>query len=251
MNLKKIIKICLLVNLFIPACFSLEVLTFASLEDLPPKIYKEDGVLKGTYVDIISAVCERMNYKAEFISYPWARVLIVAQNGSVDAIFPPLKSAEREEFLIFPSEPVSYTRNVIFSRKNSNLNIKQLSDLKGLMVGVNDRYSYGQIFDDFKKNLNLDLSRTEDMQISKLAESSAKRMDVAAGSEEVFLFLMKKRGLRDNFKILYTISESPSYVAFSKARGVKAKDLANKFSKAFLELKKEGVIAKINKKYFN
>lgn len=233
-----------------PLCLAEETLIFASPEDLPPKIYKENGVLKGTYVDIIRAVCKRMKCKADFQMYPWARAVAMAKAGEVDALFPPLKTKERLEFLIFPAEPMSYTRNVIFARKNSGYKISQLSDLKNLIVGINDQYSYGPAFDQYKKNLHLDVSRTEELQIKKLANNSLKRMDVAAGAEEAFLILSKRLGYSRDFEIIYTISENPSYVAFSRARGKKAKQLANEFSATLSQLKKEGVVDRINDQYF-
>lgn len=231
-------------------CLAGEKLTIASPEDLPPKIYKENGILKGTYVEIIQAVCKRMNCEPDFQLYPWARAIAMVKSGEIDAIFPPLKNKEREEYLIFPSEPMSYTRNVIFGRKNSGLKIDKLSDLKHLVIGINDQYSYGEAFDDYKKFLNLDVSRTEELQIKKLANKSQIRMDVAAASEEAFLSQVKRLHNANDFEILYTISENPSYVAFSKAGGKKANRLAKKFSETLGQLKKEGLIDKINEKYF-
>lgn len=233
-----------------PVCFAEETLIFASPEDLPPKIYKENGVLKGTYVEIIRAVCKRMKCKADFQLFPWARAVAMAKAGEVDALFPPFKTKERSEFLIFPAEPMSYTRNVIFARKNSGYKINELSDLKNLIVGINDQYSYGQAFDRYKNNFHLDVSRTEELQIKKLANNLLKRMDVAAASEEAFLILSKRLGHTRDFEILYTISETPSYVAFSKARGKKAKQLAQEFSQILHQLKKEGVVDRINDQYF-
>lgn len=229
---------------------SVEKIIFASPEDLPPKIYKKNNKLKGTYVDIIREVCKRMHVEPEFRLYPWARAVAVVKSGEVDAIFPPLKITERLEFLYFPSEPMSYTRNVIFARTYSTLKVSKISDLKDLVVGINDQYSYGPEFDSYKKNLKLDISRNEEIQINKLANTTAKRMDVAAASEEAFLYLMKRLGYAHQYKVIYTISEAPSYVAFSKAHGQKGKELSEKFSKTLRQLKDEGVIQKINDKYF-
>jgi len=74
-------------------------------------------------------------------------------------------------------------------------------------------------------------------------------MDVAAASEEAFRSQIKRLNHPNEFEILYTISENPSYIAFSKARGKKANKLAKKFSETLSQLKKEGLTDKINDKY--
>lgn len=234
---------------FLPVVNSAEEMIFASPENIPPKIYMENGVLRGTYVDIITAVCKRMKVKPVFAQYPWPRAVVMVRNGKVDAIFPPLKTPDREKFLYFPSEPVSYTRNVIFARKERNIKIKKLSDLKNYIVGVNDQYSYGAVFDNYKHNLKVDISRTEEMQINKLTHQGQIRMDVAAASEDAFKYISAKMGHAKDLEVVYVISEAPSYVAFTKTH-IDNKKFAQEFSKVLKELRKEGVIQQINDRYF-
>ena len=91
-----------------------------------------------------------MDVEPEFYLYPWKRCLSMVMDGQADAIFPPFLTEERTEFLHFPSEPVSMTRNVIFAPMESEIKIDQLDDLKNLIVGINKSYSYGPKFDEFK-----------------------------------------------------------------------------------------------------
>nr|BFD60456.1 transporter substrate-binding domain-containing protein [Bdellovibrio sp. CKG001] len=222
-----------------------EKVVFASYEDIPPKIYRDKGELKGTYVEIIREACKRMKVQPEFVTFPWARAVVMARTGKVDALFPPFVTEERKEFLYF-HEPVSETRNMVFALKKRKFKIRSLEDLKGLTVGVNDQYSYGPEFDAYKKNLRLDLSGTQEMLIQKLGRSEGvKRVDVVVASEEAFRFMSKKLGYRDIFESVYLVSENPSYVAFSKARGPGSKELAERFGKTIQQMKNEGVIQKI------
>lgn len=248
--LKKILLIHVLLTLVLSSvAFSKEKITFASPENLPPKVYKENGKLIGTYVDIITAICKRMKVEPVFVQFPWARAIAMVKNGKVDAIFPPLKTAEREEYLYFPTEAVSHTRNVIFARKVRNIKVKKMSDLHNLIVGINDQYSYGPEFDSYKNQLTLDVSRTEEMQINKLTYPGQIRMDVAAAAEEAFKYLSHKLGHSKDLEVIYVISESPSYVAFSKAN-IENKKIAEEFSRTLKQLRKEGVIQEINDRYF-
>jgi len=234
----------------ISAVFPAEKVIFASPERLPPKIFKENGVLRGTYVEIITVVCKRMNVEPVFVQYPWARAVSMVKNGKVDAIFPPFKTKERERFLYFPEEPMSHTRNAIFARKARKIKMNKMEDLQTLVVGIIDQYSYGAEFDRFKSSLSVDLSRTEEMQINKLAHQGQVRMDVAAASEEPFKFLSRNMGHAQEFERIYVFSETPSFVAFSKAGGEKNKKFAMEFSRILKQLKKEGVIQEINDHYF-
>lgn len=244
-------KLCLilLILIFSKSTFA-EKIRFASTDSLPPKIFKEDGELKGTYVDIIREICKRMKVEAEFVTYPWARAVVMAKTGKVDAIFPPFKTEEREGFLYFTSEPMSFTQNAVFALKKDKLVVKSLSDLQEMTVGINDQYSYGPQFDAYKKNLKLDLSGSEEILVNKLGQQgSLKRIDVAIASEEVFKFMSKRMGFLQDFEVVYVFSSAPSYVAFSKAKGRKGKELADKYNKVLLQLKKEGFVQKIMDKY--
>ncbi|MDM8548640.1 transporter substrate-binding domain-containing protein [Desulfobacterales bacterium HSG2] len=139
------------------------------------------------------------------------------------------------------------TGTVIFAPKESSIRISGLDDLKNKpLVSVNRGYSYGPKFDNYQ-GLNKDYSRDEIMQVKKLAEQHT---DVAVASEEPFKFFSKRLGFADKFKVVYVLSEEPSYVAFSKAKGEKCKILAEKFGRTLSRLKKEGVIQKIEDKYF-
>lgn len=237
--------------LLLPISVFAEKAIFASPESLPPKVYVEEGQLKGTYVDIIREICKEIGIEPEFQLLPWERGIDYVRHGDVDAIFPPFFTEERAEFLYFPSEPMSFTRNVVFARKSSGIKVNNPDDLKGLIVGINRGYSYGQTFDAYKENLTLlDYSKDEEQQVKKLAAESPKRMDVAVASEEPFRIQIKKLGLSDIFEVIYVFSETPSYVAFSKAKGEKGKLLSERFATALLKLKKEGRIQEIEDKYF-
>lgn len=226
-----------------------EKIVFASYDDIPPKIYRENGELKGSYVEVIREVCKRMKVEAVFETYPWARAEVMAEIGKVDALFPPFLTEARQKVFYFPEEPISKTRNMAFALKRRKLKIKSLEDMKGLTVGVNDRYSYGEAFDKFKKELRLDNSTSQEMLVKKLKSNEINRVDLVISSEEAFWFLSKKLGYQDQFEKVFFVSENPAYVAFSKASGSDREQMALKFGKALSRLKKEGVVQRILDKY--
>ncbi|ASD64168.1 substrate-binding periplasmic protein [Bdellovibrio bacteriovorus] len=242
------------VLIFMGVCFAVvtaqaEKIVFASYDDIPPKIYREAGELKGTYVEIIREACKRMNVEPVFETYPWPRAEVMTELGKVDALFPPFLTEARQKVYYFTEEPISKTRNLAFALKKRNLKINSFEDFKGLTVGVNDRYSYGPAFDDFKKKLRLDHSTTQEMLVKKLSANDVKRVDVVIASEEAFWFLIRRMGYKDVFEEVFVVSENPSYVVFSKAAGKGHQQLAERFNKTLLKMKKEGVTKKIFDKY--
>lgn len=82
-----------------------------------------------------------------------------------------------------------------------------------------------------------------------MSSNTAKRIDVAVAADDSFLFLSKRLGHTRDFEAVYLLSESASYVAFTKAKGNQGKSLADKFNKTLRQLKKEGFIQKVSDKY--
>lgn len=252
MTLKKLFMFWLVAAWHLPAGAHTEEIVFASPKDYSPKIIHSDGEFKGVHVDVIREICRRMNVKPVFEVYPWARAISLAQSGKVDAIFPLLKTTDRAEFLYFPTESISITRNVVFGLKKRHLHMKSLEDLKGLIVGINNQFAYGTKFDTYKKHLTLDLSITDEMLANKLVRGNhISRIDVAVAAEENFIFVNRELGFEKLIEVVYVISEDPAYIAFSKAKGKKAKAWSENFSKILAQLKKEGFVKKTHDKYLN
>ncbi|GBC62365.1 amino acid ABC transporter [Desulfonema ishimotonii] len=240
------INIFIMLIFFLPVCAAAEKVVFVSVEkDIPPNMYQEDGELKGIYIDIIRQACKKLDIDPDFRLYPWKRCVKYVKDGRAEAIFPPIRTEKRAEFLYFPSEPMADKKIVVFALKEDHIKIERLADLKGKLVGVNDGYSYGSEFDSFP-GLKKDYSRNIDMQVKKLVHH---RMDVAVAVEAPFRFFSKKSGFSRKVEVVYTVSEESSYVAFSKTMGEKGKLLSEKFGLILKQLKKEGVVRKIRDDY--
>ena len=86
---------------------------------------------------------------------------------------------------------------------------------------------------------------------SLLRKQAANRTDFAIIDERMAKYWCKKIGMEDRFRILsFTVTENPTYIAFSKAKEkMNGKDIAGRFSAVLKEMKNEGYIEEINKKY--
>jgi len=218
-------------------------------EVYPPYEYYENGSLTGRDYEIIKEICRRTGVTPEFRERPWKRAIQEVKDGTSDAIFSLVKTEEREAFLYYPSEPLSYESYIFIARKGSGIKINSLNDLKGKTVGVCCDYSYYNEFDN-NKGFTREYTKDDSHQLLKLAGG---RMDVAIINHQVYLFTVRGLGkdFADKFEILdyKKAPEIPMYVAFSKARGKNAEELSRQFSHEIRKMKKDGSYLRILKKY--
>jgi len=218
-------------------------------EVYPPYEYYENGELTGRDYDIIKEICRRTGIEPEFRERPWKRAIQEVKDGTSDAIFSLVKTDERETFLYYPSEPLSYESYIFLARKGSGIKINSLDDLKGKTVGVCCDYSYFDEFDNHK-GFTREYTKDDSHQLLKLAGG---RMDVVIINHQVYIFTVKGlgKGYADKFeKIDYKKApDIPMYVAFSKALGKKTEVLNRQFSQEIRKMKNDGSYLRILKKY--
>jgi polar amino acid transport system substrate-binding protein len=240
--MKKLLKgiVFFTIIMLLPVSVLAEKLTLV-YEPYPPYEYNDGGKLIGTDVDIIRAVCKRVGCEPEFSERPWKRAMVEVKTGQVDGIFSLFKTEEREEFLFFPSESLSFEKNVVITKKGKGIKATKLDDLKGKSFGVVVDYSYGDDFDAYK-DLKKEVCKDNEELLKKLY---AGRMEVAIINELGYHSLIKKMGLKGKFEVIHEQSFDPLFIGFSKAKGEKAKKVADDFSKALIEMRKKGDIKKI------
>ena len=233
------------------AVFSAEKLVFVTSQWWPPYKFVENGQIIGAHVDTLREVCKRLGYEVEIQLLPWARALQYATQGydvqgkQVDGIFSFLKTEERTQSFYYPIESLGSVKSVLVAPKGSNITVSSLNDLKGKTIGVVRGYSYTPEFDN-DKTLAKQVAKDNTQLLNMLFK---KRTDLVAGEEEPLKFVAKQLG--QEIETLYVLSESPYYTAFSKkALGDERKVLIEKFSQTLRQLKEEGVIQKIEEKYF-
>lgn len=105
---------------------------------IPPYFYLDNGKPRGSNVDIAQLLATRMNKTVEFIQCPFVRCLALTKQGKADMMISIRKTAERENYLSYLSEP--YQPNImpvkLYLAKDSTLSINHYDDLKDLTIGV-------------------------------------------------------------------------------------------------------------------
>lgn len=111
-------------------------------EDFPPFTYalrqpssSDDGIhAAGPLVEIVQAVCKRLQYRCPIDLHPWRRALDLAERGEADGIFTVVRSPRRETFFHITRMLVT-SRYSVFSR-DTHYVFSQSKDLAGRVVGV-------------------------------------------------------------------------------------------------------------------
>ena len=112
-------------------------------EDFPPFTYPADGPARtdrgisagGPLVEVLQAVCARLQRDCTITLYPWRRALRLAEQGQVDGIFTLVRSPQRDE-LFHISRMLVTSRYSVFARDDSAFVFNRPSDLAGRLVGV-------------------------------------------------------------------------------------------------------------------
>ncbi|MDY0362418.1 MAG: transporter substrate-binding domain-containing protein [Desulforegulaceae bacterium] len=239
--MNRAIYFCIFSVVFVLNVFASEITIVT--EQYPPYEFIENGKWTGHDVDIVKKACERFGVSAVFKEYPWKRCLKMIEHGDAQAIISAMNTPDRQEYILFPVSNLSYEKNVILGHKANDLIIDSLDDLKGKTIGLQSGYSYGDEFDHYSGLLK-DFSFSQELMLKKF---HAKRTELIIGNEAVILYLNKKLNF-EPVKVLYAVSEDPLYIGFSKVHP-DGKELFEKFSKALAEMKKEGIIDALIKKY--
>ncbi len=195
-------------------------------EAYPPYEYMKDGKAAGQDVELVQKAFDAMGVKVKFEDVPWKRAMDQVKKGEVHAIMSLFKTDEREGFLLFPP-PISKEKNIILTKKGSDIKVAGLANLKGKKVGVVAEYSYGEKFD--KAELDKEASKDNATLLKKL---NAGRIDCAVMNELVYKLTAKEQGLEGKFaEEDYVVADEAMYLAFSKANKAGA-DLVEKFAEA-------------------
>lgn len=194
----------------------------------PPYYYEDEGTLTGFCIETINAVAETIDFDVEYKIYPWKRLIVNAQNGTIDAIMPLFKTERREEYLIFEGLELAPETNHFFTSTESNILFNgKLEDLKQYHIGVVDQYSYGDIFDHFefpRKQITRSDKHLVDMFMHH-------RFDIGVGNRYVVQHYAKLAGIEHTVKFLDPpITKETLYLGVVKARNENNK--AEKLAKA-------------------
>jgi polar amino acid transport system substrate-binding protein len=248
------VKLSFLLTLF-PATFlfanTQRVIT-VGWDSWVPYYYLDNGVLTGLDIDIVKAIGDKAGYTLDFQEMPWVRNLHSVKLGEVDLAISASKTSEREEYAYF-GEPYRLEEVGMFIRKEvkNKFTFKTLKDIigTGFRLGATRGYYYGPEFDTIVNNPEfvklIDFTSNDDTHVRKAA---IKRLDGFILDIYSGTYIIKQKKLQNDIVVYpMAIYSATIHIMFSKI-SIDPK-IVEDFDKALLELKNDGTIEKITRKY--
>jgi signal transduction histidine kinase/ABC-type amino acid transport substrate-binding protein len=244
--LKHINRIILIILIFIIPkpllAYGEDIIIIGGDRNYPPYEYiDENGDYRGFNVDIMRALAIELGIDIRFKPMDWKSAIKALENGEIDAIQGMSYNEDRAKKYEF-SEKHLENSLIYFVPKEASF-IFELSDLKGKKVAVQRNDLAENVLsqvDNVDVVMLLDLEEALDKLVNK-------EVDVVLGSKLVGTYIIRKKDLSDEIKMVgYEFNQTPYSIAFKKGND----QLKNKFDKALKQLKEDGIYQKIYEKWF-
>ena len=239
---KKILFILFFNIYFSLNIYSSEVLNGGCEADYPPYNFYSNNKIVGIDTDIVTFVLNKMGVHYKFETYPWSRVLVLLQKNELDIAWQFVDSPERRKDFNLAG-PIRNGETVFFVPADSKIkNWKQLSDFKGMSIGIVRGYKYSDEFDN-----NMELKKEESNSNQTLVlKTLGKRVDISIGDKNTILYILKTTNNLNKIRILEKpLKVVPRYVGFSKNN----LQLSKKFQATLDKFFNKNEYDKIVKKY--
>jgi polar amino acid transport system substrate-binding protein len=214
----------------------------------PPYKTVQNGTVGGIDALVLDAIAHRTGLKFDYVECPWARCLIMLQNGSVDLMTSIARTDERKESMDFlepptrDSYPISFYTNV-----KARHAVRRYEDLYGLEIGVIRSGAYFERFDQDRRLRKTLVTR--EMQLVEMLAS--RRLDVIVGIGANLDYLLHESRRSDVIeKSPFGIeTRIPAYIAVSKKS--KQKGAVPRLENALREMRRAREIEHIERSFLD
>lgn len=208
----------------------------------PPMEFKDDSnKLVGFDVDVAEAVAKKLGVTIEWMSTSWDGIFTSLSSKRFDVIHSSVSiTDERKETMIF-TDPYITGGTAIYVKKG-NTNIKTSDDLKGKVVGVQAQTTADEVVT--KLGATKEIKKYTGMTEAFLDLENG-RVEAVVSDPMVGNYYVSKQP--DKFDAPKSnLTEEPIGVAFRK----EDTQLRDAYNKAMSELKADGTLSSISKKWF-
>jgi polar amino acid transport system substrate-binding protein len=215
-------------------------------EPWAPYVYTENGQPRGLDYETTAIIFQRLGIDVEWDFLPWKRCLAMLEQGQADGALDIFQNAERDDSLLYPSEPLSNVEFVLFYANAHPHPFQTLEDLRGLTVGVSPGYLYSP---DFMASplFTRETAPSHEANFGKLLRG---RIDLVITDRRVGQYLLDQLKVRGQISQLPTvISHEPQYLALRKNVGMDL--LVQRFSAELKRFKREPAYAALSARYAN
>jgi len=216
-------------------------------EEFPPISFYNNISLKadGIGPNIVDEILKKLNIKRKIRVLPWARAyrLTIYKNNRI--LFCVARIPEREKLFQWAG-PLFFSKVSFYTKANSKIIINSLEDAKKIKkIGVCKNF-FDEIHLTTKGFKNLEPVTQQQQNIRKLM---ANRFEVITGTDITMPIMLKREGLSmKDVKKHFSFMNYGNYIVFSKKFPV---EIVNQWRQQIDELKKDGTINDILKKWEN
>lgn len=203
---------------------------------------------KGMAAEIVTTALDKAGYQTTFRIDSWPRALEGAGVGVYDVIGTIWRTDKRANDLTF-SKPYLVNEIRFIKRKEDKISFNRLEDLEGSIIGIVKDYAYDNKFLASKKFVKV----ANNHVIQNLLSLKNREIDLTLGDHRTLVFdLRKYLGQHEKeFELLpKSLSKRGLRIAVSKNHA-NHQVIVTAFDKAVIDMKKDGSLDAILKKYDN
>lgn len=243
----KFYKIITIFSLFIVSSLAQDFDKFTLMsEQYPPYNMIQNDKPTGISIDLMKIILKKMDSKqtikdVQFL--PWARSYNIIQSKKNTMLFVMARTQKRENLFKWAG-PVGSSKIALISRKDKNIKINSISDMK--------QYRIGSVKNDVAELAlkEIGIVKTDSISGINAIEKSIKKLDNGRIDLFAYMFEPASWGLKEfnpnNYENVYTLKQNDFYFAFHKDTD---DAIVQKIQKILDELKADGTLKKIKSEY--
>lgn len=213
-------------------------------DSFPPMGFRnENNEIVGFDIDVAKEVCKRLNVELVIQPISWNAKEQELNSGNIDCIWNGMSITEERKQAMLLSD--SYMKNrMIFITKQDSI-LKTLEDLKDKKVGVQSGSSAEQILEESEiyKTLNQTVAYADN--ITAFMDLETNQIDAVFVDEVLANYYIATNNKKYN-QIEQALEEEQYAIGFRKQDN----ELCNKVNEILKEIKKDGILETISKKWF-
>lgn len=208
----------------------------------PWTYHNANNELVGYDVEIGQKIAEKLGVKANFIEADWDGIFAGLDAKRYDIACNGVEITDERNLKYDFSEPYAFTHTALIVKKDND-DIKSYEDLKGKKTTNSIGSTYAELAENFGANV---ITIDSFDQTLELVEQG--RADATLNDNATFYYYQKIKP-DNNFKIA-ALTKNSSRVAIPMRKGNETESLRTEINNIIEEMKQNGELSEISKKYF-
>lgn len=212
----------------------------------PFEYYSEDKEQLGIDIELGKALAEKMGMKAEIVETAWEGILEGLNKNNYDCVMSAVTITENRTEKFDFSDPYITNYQCLMTRKDAEFKPTSPEETTGLKIGVQDETTSDNFITDFAISSGFEFNRFAYATASDVfSDLEAGRLDALVCDSMVAENYLKKY---DIFEMTWIQENDPEEFGICVKKG--NSELLADINSALAELKADGTLDEIMKKYF-